>query len=163
MMAVMATLPAFRLGRGVRYLAFRSWIEACGDEGGHVERLADAARPPRMSERPVQRPDCRAIGARPARLAAWPASRVPSSGIAISKAKAVMVETPGMLVRMSKRSSEARVGDDDLVDGGFDSPRSAVDLVEALSVLTFQQREASDAFPRFLAAVRSLTSASRAR
>jgi hypothetical protein len=52
-----------------------------------------------MSE-PVQRPGCRAIGARPARLAAWPASREPSSGIAISKATAVMLDTPGMLIRM---------------------------------------------------------------
>jgi hypothetical protein len=47
---------------------------------------------------------CRAIGAGPARLAAWPASRAPSSGIAISKAKAVVLETPGMLVGMAKRS-----------------------------------------------------------
>jgi len=29
----------------------------------------------------------------------------PSSGIAISRAKAVMLETPGMLVRMAKRSA----------------------------------------------------------
>ena len=44
-----------------------------------------------------------ATGARPARLAACLASRVPSSGISISKAKAVIRETPGMLVRMAKR------------------------------------------------------------
>jgi hypothetical protein len=38
-------------------------------------------------------------------LAACPASSAPSSGIAISRAKAVMLETPGMLVRMAKRSA----------------------------------------------------------
>ena len=56
-----------------------------------------------MNERLVQRPDCRAIEARPARLAAWPVFEEPSSGIAIS-AKAVMV-MPGMLIRMAKRSA----------------------------------------------------------
>lgn len=46
-----------------------------------------------MKARPVQRPDWRATGARPARLAVCLASRVPNSGISISKAKAVIRET----------------------------------------------------------------------
>src|ERR1700722_1862321 len=93
-----------------------------------------------MNERPVQRPDCRAIGARPARLAAWPASREPSSGIAISKAKAVMLDRPGMLIRMAKRS--ARLSSASTIWRIAASTRDLpVDLFEALSILTLQQRE----------------------
>jgi len=43
--------------------------------------------PQTATVRPVQRPDWRAIGARPARLAAWLGSREPSSGILLSRAR----------------------------------------------------------------------------
>ena len=56
-----------------------------------------------------------------ARLAAWPPSKEPSSGIGISKAKAVMLDTPGMLIRMKGDGiGEAFVGFDNLEDCGFD-------------------------------------------
>jgi hypothetical protein len=40
-----------------------------------VSAWRTSARSPRMNERAVQRPDCRMIGAGPAKLAAWPASK----------------------------------------------------------------------------------------
>ena len=45
-----------------------------------------------------------------------------------------MLDTPGTI-------SEARVGFDNLENGRFDSSHLPIDLFEALSVLTFQQRE----------------------
>ena len=59
-------------------------------------------------------------GKLPVAVAAWPASREPSSGIAISKAKAVMLDTPGMLIRDGEAIGEAFVGFDKLEDCGFD-------------------------------------------
>ena len=56
---------------------------------------------------------------------------------------------------------EARVSFDNLEDCGFDCRDLPIDLFEALSILTLQQRE-RQSFPRFLAAVRSFTRASRA-
>src|SRR5258708_21180084 len=94
-----------------------------------------------MNERPVQRPDCRAIGARPARLAAWPASREPSSGIAISKTKAVRVDTPGMLIRMAKRSARLASASTIWRIAASTVAICRWDLFEALSILTLQQRE----------------------
>ena len=51
-------------------------------------------------------PDCRAIGSQACEVGDLAGFEEPSSGIAISKAKAVMLDTPGsMLIRMAKRSA----------------------------------------------------------
>ncbi|MNL58366.1 hypothetical protein D3C87_1819950 [compost metagenome] len=69
------------------------------------------ALPPAMKARPVHRPDCRLMGARPHREAAAFSSRSPSSGISMRNAKAVTFDRPGMETRMSnlalRPSSEA--------------------------------------------------------
>src|SRR5580692_4050101 len=96
-----------------------------------------------MKARPVQRPDWRATGARPARLAACRASRVPSSGISISKAKAVICETPGMLVRMAKRLASSALAS---MKARMAASMAAIwrSIWSALRILPFQQRERPD-------------------
>ena len=59
------------------------------------------ARPPWMRSLPCHLPDCRDIGARPARLAACFPSSVPNSGISISIENAVVSAMPGMLIKMA--------------------------------------------------------------
>ena len=53
-----------------------------------------------MKLRPCQAPDWRVTGARPAKLATALASRRPSSGIWVSRSAAVMLDTPGIEVRI---------------------------------------------------------------
>ena len=67
-----------------------------------------------------------------------------------------------MLDQDGEAIGEACVGFDNLEDCGFDCRDLAIDLFEALSILTFRAARAPGAFPRFLAAVRSFTRASRA-
>ncbi|MGH6810826.1 MAG: hypothetical protein ACREDM_00290, partial [Methylocella sp.] len=76
-------------------------------------------------------------------LAAWRASRVPSPGRSISKAKAVIFETPGMLAGIAKRP--ARPGFDNGQDGCFDSGDPAFDPFEAPCILALQRRDRQDA------------------
>jgi hypothetical protein len=61
--------------------------------------------------------------------------------MAISKAKAVMLDMPGMLVRMARRSERLALGFDRLENDRFDCRNLAIDLFETLSVLTLQQGE----------------------
>jgi hypothetical protein len=117
-----------------------------------------------MKARPVQRPDWRAAGARPARLAACAASRVPSPGISIRSAKAVIREagrahySSGFRPEGKKKSvggardarqdgeafGELRIGFDDGENGRADGGNLTLNLVEALRILPFQQRERPD-------------------
>jgi len=69
-------------------------------------------------------------GASQTRLAAWPASRAPSSGIAISKAEAVIVGYAGNAGQDGEAIGEARVGFDNLEDCGFDGRDLPIDLLE---------------------------------
>ena len=94
-----------------------------------------------MNERLAQRPDCRAIGARPARLAAWPDSRAAELAHCDQQGKGGDGGYAGNAGEDGGAISEARVGFDDLEDRRFDSGHLPIDLFEALSVLTFQQRE----------------------
>ena len=94
-----------------------------------------------MNERPVQRPDCRAIGAKPARFAACPASTAPSSGIAISQGKGGDVGDAGNASQDGEAIGEACVRFDQLENCRFDRRDLPIDLFEALTILTFQQRE----------------------
>ena len=77
-------------------------------------------------------------------------------------AKAVMLDGAGNGRQDGEAIGEARVGFDNLEDCRFDCRDLPIDLFEALSILTFQQRESVGDFPRFLAAVRSFRIASRA-
>jgi hypothetical protein len=61
------------------------------------------------------------------------ASSAPSSGNSISRAKAVMLDTPGMLVRMAKRSE--RLASASTI---WRIAASTVAIFEALSILTLQ-------------------------
>ena len=80
----------------------------------------------------------------------------------MSKAKAVMAETPGMLVRISEPLGEVGIGLNLLEDRRLDRRDLAFDLFEALRIVAFQQRRGKD-LATILAAVRSFTRASRAR
>ena len=96
-----------------------------------------------MNERPVQRPDCRAIGAKPARLAACPASRSAEFGHCDQQGRGGDVGYAGNAGQDGEAIGEAHVW---LRQSGglrvFDGIRDlAIDLFEALSILTFQQRE----------------------
>ena len=82
-------------------------------------------------------------------------------GISISRAKAVMLDRPGMLIRMAKRSERLAWASIDPENCRFDGHDLAIDLLEALSIGRFNSGSVR-AFPRFLAAVRSFTRASRA-
>ncbi len=65
-------------------------------------------------------------------------SKLPSSGISINKAKAVISETPGMDKRISNRS-ELRISEDKLFDRGVDLLDFELYFCEALLVLLFEQ------------------------
>ena len=86
-------------------------VEARGREGGQVAARPRSPRPPPIFAWPFHFPHLRVNGARPVRLAAVAASRVPSSCISARIAAAVTIETPGMLQRSSalraRPSSEA--------------------------------------------------------
>src|SRR5580700_5320431 len=96
------------------------------------------ARPPLMRSLPCHLPDCRDIGARPARLAACFPSSVPNSGISMSIENAVVSAMPGMLVKMSSLF-------DSLIlcnlfgDGGINLLNLYLDLFEACIDLIFEQ------------------------
>ena len=107
-----------------------------------------------MKARPVQRLDCRAIGARPARLVSGLAG---FEGAELQQGEGG--DGAGNVGQDGEAIGEARVGFDNLENCGFDRRDLPLDLFETLSILTLQQRER--AFPRFLAAVRSFTRASR--
>ena len=115
-----------------------------------------------MKACPVHRPDCRAIGARPARTCGL-------SGVEDAEFRHFNEQGKGGQGRDAWNGGEDRepsgeigVGVDLLEDRGLDRRHLAFDLFEALGVLTLQ-RGAFRAFLRFLAAVRSFTKASRAR
>ena len=85
-----------------RAAAFRSASRARSSRFGSLTcGRSRNVRPPWMRSWPCHLPDCREIGARPARLAACFPSRLPSSGISISMANAVASAIPGMLIRMA--------------------------------------------------------------
>ena len=56
-----------------------------------------------MKLRPFQVPDSRVTGASPARLAAWGPVMVPNSGMWVIRPAAVMLELPGIELRISER------------------------------------------------------------
>jgi hypothetical protein len=83
MMAIKAAFAGFPDSMRCAYLAFSSGLKRAATRAGTVERLADLGASAANDERPIQRPDCQSIGARPARLAVRPASWAPSLGVAI--------------------------------------------------------------------------------
>ena len=96
-------------------------------------------------------------GWRPGRLRG---SRAPA--LRSARAKAVMLDTPGMLVGMAKRSARLSSASTNLEDCGFRLSRSGDRSVRGAEHSDASTARASEAFPRFLAAVRSFTRASRA-
>ena len=62
----------------------------------------------------------------------------------MSKAKAVMAETPGMLVENSEPLGEVGIGLNLLEDRRLDRRDLAFDLFEALRIVAFQQRRGKD-------------------
>ena len=125
------------------------------------EAAAPDDRPPWMKLRPCQGPDWRVTGARPAKLATALASRRPSSGIWVSRPAAVMLDTPGIEVRISVRRASTTSSANRLPISASMAARcrSIWDSRVLLCCLSSRSRRC---FWRFRAAVRSWTSASRA-
>ena len=94
-----------------------------------------------MNERPVQRPDCRAIGARACEVGGLAGFESAEFGHCDQQGKGGDVGYAGNAGQDGEAIGEARVGFDNLENGGFDCRDLAIDLFEALSILTFQQRE----------------------
>ncbi len=84
-----------------------SGLKRVATTAGKYNERRISARPPRICSRPCHFPDCRDIGARPARDAACLPESFPSSGISVSIAQAVTVAIPGILVRISALSERA--------------------------------------------------------
>ena len=68
MIAVMATFAGFPASTTWGVFGFQVFVEASCDERRHIKRLPDVGATAANESRPVQRPDCLAIGARPASL-----------------------------------------------------------------------------------------------
>ena len=114
-----------------------------------------------MKLRPCQAPDWRVTGARPARLATALASRRPSSGIRVSRPAAVMLDTPGIEVRISVRRANTISSANPLPIAASTAARCR-SIWDSRVLLCCFSSGCRRCFWRFRAAVRSVTSASRA-
>src|SRR5262245_36661521 len=94
------------------------------------------ARPPWMRSLPCHLPDCRDIGARPARLAACFPSSVPNSGISMSIENAVVFAMPGMLIKIASLFDSALSS---ATFGDINLPNLDLDLLEARVNLISEQ------------------------
>ena len=93
-----------------------------------------------MNERPVQRPDCRAIGqaCEVCGLTRFEGAQLRHCD---QQAKGGDVVYAGNADQDGEAIGETHVCFDNLENGRFDCRDLAIDLFEALSILTFQQRE----------------------
>jgi hypothetical protein len=94
-----------------------------------------------MNERPVQRPDCRTIGARPCEVGGLSGFQRAELGHCDQQSKGGDVGDAGNAGQDGEAIGEACVRFDHLENCRFDRRNLPVDLFEALSILTFQQRE----------------------
>ena len=119
-----------------------------------------------MNARLVQRPDWRATGARPARLAAHLFSIAPSSGISISVAKAVVAPMAWDAGADVEAELQAGIGTAQRRKSRVDRRDLMIDPPKPLGGLALAQTGAPRVFPakrtKLNAAARSFTSARRA-
>ena len=94
-----------------------------------------------MNERPAQRPDCRAIGARPCEVGGLAGFEGAELRHCDQQGEGGDGGYAGNAGEDGEAIGEARIGFDDLEDRRFDSGHLPIDLFEALSILTLQQRE----------------------